>query len=439
MIARRVTRGAVSAAMLCVGIGLPSALRAQAVADTLWLDVLQRQAEAADRRAPQQAILARQAALRIGDIRREWLPVPAATGAAQYLSDVPNIGAALPAARIPSPYQDQYDAYLSARTVLLDPTRGARSAAEHAQLGESEARLKAALWQQRAAVNDAFFAALVATAQARAQEAAIADLTERRRLAAARVTAGAALPSEVALLEAEIARREQSRDELRANADAARDVLGALVGRPVPASAVLAVADGVALPTPDVAADSLRARPEYAQFAESQAAVSARRDAVRAQGWPRLSAFGRGGYGRPGLNLLGRSFDTYWTAGVQLEWSPFTWGRTERDAEVQQLQARALATEEAAFTEALRRAAISARGQIDALARGAPADDRIVALRTAVLAEARRRHDAGELTAADYVARLTDLTTATLDRDLRRLRIAEATARYLTTIGREVR
>jgi hypothetical protein len=51
----------------------------------------------------------------------------------------------------------------------------------------------------------------------------------------------------------------------------------------------------------------------------------------------------------------------------------------------------------------------------------------------------RLRFDEGEVTSADYVARLADATAAQLDRDTRRIRLSEARARYLTTIGREVR
>jgi outer membrane protein TolC len=67
------------------------------------------------------------------------------------------------------------------------------------------------------------------------------------------------------------------------------------------------------------------------------------------------------------------------------------------------------------------------------------ADDSIVVLRERILRETRLRYDEGEANAADYIARLTEHLTAQLDRDARRVRLDEARARYLTTLGLEVR
>ena len=67
------------------------------------------------------------------------------------------------------------------------------------------------------------------------------------------------------------------------------------------------------------------------------------------------------------------------------------------------------------------------------------ADDSIVSLRERILRETRLRYDEGEVNAADYIARLTEHLNAQLDRDLRRVRLDESRARYLTTLGLEVR
>jgi len=56
-----------------------------------------------------------------------------------------------------------------------------------------------------------------------------------------------------------------------------------------------------------------------------------------------------------------------------------------------------------------------------------------------VLTETRLRFDEGEITSAEYIARQTEYLSAQLDRDTRRVRMSEARARYLTTLGREVR
>ncbi|MEO7522308.1 MAG: TolC family protein, partial [Gemmatimonas sp.] len=215
--------------------------------DTVYLDVLQQAAEQADRRVAGIELLNEQLALRLQTIRNERLPSLNGTASAQYFSDVASIGSVLGNSpplmglQIPSPYHDQYDASVNARTPLYDATRGKRVAVENAQTSESIARTRAAVWQQRQLVNDAFFSIQLLAAQQLSIDAAIVDLNARRTAAGQRVAAGSALPSELLLIDADVVRRTQSRNELQAQREATREVLGALVGREIPRGATLAV------------------------------------------------------------------------------------------------------------------------------------------------------------------------------------------------------
>lgn len=412
--------------------------------DTVYLDALQHAAESADRRAAQIELLTAQSALRLQSIRSERLPTLNGSASAQYVSDVASVGSVFGGAvpgglQIPTPYHDQYDASVTAKQPIFDATRARRVAVENAQTAESEARVRAALWQQRQQVNDAFFAIQLYDAQQRSVDAAVIDLTARRSAAQQRVAAGTALASEVLLLDAELARRSQSTRELQTQRDATRAVLVALVGIDISLGAQLAVrGESSSLPAIDDATIT-HARPEYETFQRSRETISARSAELSARELPRVSAFGRAGYGRPGLNALGRSFDAYWNAGVQLEWSPLNWGRTKRELQSQQMQAQIVGTDEAAFSESVKRAAIAQRGQITAIEQSLAMDDSILSLRDRVLRETRLRFDEGEITSADYIARQTEYLSAQLDRDARRVRLSEARARYLTTLGREVR
>ncbi|MEO7361150.1 MAG: TolC family protein [Gemmatimonadaceae bacterium] len=412
--------------------------------DTLYLDALQLAAEKTDRRASQIEMLNAQSTLRLQTIRNERLPSFTGSATAQYLSDVASFGSVLGGAlpggiSVPSPYHDQYDASVTAREPLYDATRTKRAAVENAQAAESAARIHTALWQQRQHVNDAFYVALLNDVQVKSVEAAITDLNARKAAAQQRVDAGSALPSEVLLLDAELLRRKQARTELTVQRSATIAVLASLTGFDIPESAILIDrSESVdALPTENFA--SSQARPEYPQFARTRDLVNSRIAELSARDKPKVSAFGRLGYGRPGLNPLGRSFDAYWNAGLQLEWSPFNYGRTRRDVQSLQLQSTIVASDEASFTETVKRATIAQRAQISALQQSLPMDDSIVVLREHVLRETRLRFDEGEITSADYIARLTELLSAQLDRDARRVRLNEARARYLTTLGREVR
>ncbi|MCU0616682.1 MAG: TolC family protein [Gemmatimonadaceae bacterium] len=434
----RHARACLSTVLVCA-LAAPALLRAQSRPDTIHLGDLYPLAEAHDPRAAQLPLLRQQANARRETIRRELLPALSVNGSAQYLSDVASVGT-LPGIGPVGPLNHQYDAYLTIREPIVDFSRPARDRVERERLTEAEAGVRATLYGQRAAVNEAYFAVLQRRTQQRVLEAAIADLSARRNAAQLRVTSGAALASEALVIDAELVRRRQALADAASEERIALQQLSQLIGRPISPEIPLAV------PQPaesriaaDTARPLARQRPEYTQFDRSRAVLEARESAVGGMDRPRLALVTRTGYGRPGLNALGREFDSYISTGLQLEWTPWNWGASRRSREELRASANIIRTNEAAFTRAVERASLADRQRLDALQRLLATDDDVVALRERILAEARLRHDEGEMAAADYVTRANDLLIAQLDRETRRIRIAEVHIRYLTTIGQELR
>lgn len=147
-------------AALMLASALPmTALAAQD--DSLRLPALLAAMQRQDRRAAQLPLLDAQSALRTRNLTREQLPSVSALASGQYVSDVPAIGG------VPMvPYQ-QYDAYVTVRQRLFDPSRRPRAELERAQFDEAEAQVRGRLWQQRSQVNDAFFTLLALDAERR--------------------------------------------------------------------------------------------------------------------------------------------------------------------------------------------------------------------------------------------------------------------------------
>jgi len=426
-----VLRGLTARALPLILLCAPAAVIAQAP-DTLTLGVLHRRAEATDPRNTQQTLLRQQTAARRETIRREWLPAVNGLASGQYLSDVATVGT-LPGLGPVGPLNHQYDAYVTLRQTLVDPTRRTRHTLEEERLAESEAALRSTLYTQRAQVNEAFFAALRRRVEQQVLRAAIDDLAARRRLAQLRVDAGSALPGEALQLDAELLRREQALEEARTEELVALAQLGSLTGQSVAPNTVLrAPVDSSAPPPTD------RSRPEYRQFDRSRLVLRAREATTFAMDRPRLSLVTRTGYGRPGLNALGRTFDGYMSTGVQVEWTPWNWGATRRERDVLRASEETVRSNEEAFTRTIERAASADRERLVTLQRLAVADDSVLVLRARILAEARSRYEEGELTTADYLTRANDHLLAALDRETRRIRLAETRARYLTTIGKEL-
>jgi outer membrane protein TolC len=180
-------------------------------------------------------------------------------------------------------------------------------------------------------------------------------------------------------------------------------------------------------------------RPEYEQFARSREVLDNLNRTKAAQDKPRLSAFLRTGYGRPGLNALSDKFDSYWLGGLQVQWTPWNWGNTNRDRQVNALQSQIVSAEESAFTEGLQRALEQDVAAIDRLEKSLRSDDQIIALRENILKETRVRYGEAVITSAEYVDRQTDLLVARLEHALHRVQLSQAHAHLNTTLGLEVR
>ena len=407
--------------------------------DSLRLGALHAEAERLDPRQRQIALQASASDLRLRNIAAARRPVIAANGQAQYQSAVPAVAVSVPGVTIPAPSKDTYDAHVDAQKSMVDFTIAPKQAVERAQLAESQAQVRATVFGRRQEVSDAFFTAAILQQRIAELGVAMTNLESRLRETVVRFREGAALPSDTASIAATLLQRRQDLYQAQGDRAAAIARLSELAGRAISDSA-LAVIPDLAEPVARALAglDQLRARPEYEQFSATRERLALQNQIQVAQEKPRVSAFGRVGYGRPGLNPLSTTFDPYWLAGVQVQWSPWNWGTTNRDREVLEIQREIVATNEAAFTQSLHRGIQQSLASIARLDSILALDDRVIALRERIDTETRAKLREGVVTAAESVDRDSDVLSARLARIQHRVQLAQARANLLTTLGVEV-
>lgn len=407
-------------------------------ADSLTLASLRADALRIDPRQRQLGLQARATNLRLENIEAERRPSLTLDGQGQYQSSVIRIPVSLPNVSIPAPPHDTYDAHLGVQQSLYDPSIAPRRDAERAQLAEAQAQTRTTLFSLRQEINEAFFSAAVIGQRIAEIDGAITDLSARLRETVIKRREGAALPGDTAAIAATLLQRRQDRMQLEGDRSAALARLSELVGRPVDASRTLIVPnDSAMVATVMRALDTLRARPEYAQFAASRERLASQVAVEAAREKPRVSLFGRVGYGRPGLDMLSSDFQGYWLGGVQVHWTPWTWGTTSRDRQVNEIQREIVTTNEEAFRRALERSVQQSIATIARLDSALVLDDQVVRLRETIDAETRAKLREGVVTAAEYVDKSTDLLTARLIRIQHRVELAQARTLFLTTLGVE--
>lgn len=426
---------------------MPGAARAQSpvppVASpdgALQLGALQQAAVEADPRFRELQLYQSQAELRLANISAEMKPAISVDALMQYQSDVPTPPPFVPNGQpLFLPPKGTVDASVRLDQRLYDPTIQPRLAVEKARLSESQARIRTALFALRQEVNDAFFAAALLQERSRALAATLADLEARLRETNVRVREGAALASDAASVEAALLQRRQDDDALLASRIAALKRLANLTGRELGENDPLAAPDLNVAVADARRRNAGRSRPEFIQFARTQDRLARERDASATQDRPRLSAFAKGGVGRPGLNFISDEFEAYGIVGLQLHWKAWSWGTAGRESQALELQQQITTADEAAFTKALVRATDADTTSINRLQRAMSLDDRIVDLREQIVRTSEARFREGALTASEYVDRSTDLLEARYARAGHRVELADASARFLTSLGLEVR
>jgi outer membrane protein TolC len=432
----------------CLAVSLISASATPALSQSvggdgrepLQLGALQREAAAADARTREVELLSQQTDLRLRSIDVERLPSLSALGQSQYQSDAPAAPFNGPDGQpvFASP-KFTYDASLRVDQRLYDASIQPRRDLARADLAESQARVRTALFALRQEVNDAFFGAALLQEQLAALTATLDDLEGRLTEMTRRVREGTALPGEAAAIEATLLQQRQQAGALRSSRRAALARLAILTSRAIDPDAAVVLPELTDRLSP--AREPLlaaRARPEYDQFDRARDRAARQQEVAKAADRPQLSAFGRGGYGRPGLNFASDRPEGYALAGVQLQWNAWTWGTSDRERDVLALQQTIVSAEETAFTSALRRATQADLAAIEHLEASLPTDDRIVALREGIDRTARVRLGEGVITASEYLDRRTEWLSAQFERSRHRVELAQARARVLTTLGLEV-
>jgi outer membrane protein TolC len=428
--------------LIIVGASAASARAQQPTApraDSLRLGALHADAERLDPRQRQIALNASASDLRLRNIAAARRPTIAASGQAQYQSAVTKIAIPVQGLSIPTPSHDTYDAHVNAQQSLIDPTIAPKLAVERAQLSESQAQVRTTVFARRQEVNEAFFTAALLQQRIGELGVTMTNLETRLRETVVRFRDGAALAGDTAAIAATLLQRRQDLFQAQADRAAAIARLSELAGRPI-SDGALAVIPDLAEPVARALAglNQLRTRPEYEQFSATRERLALQSAVQVAQEKPRVSAFGRVGYGRPGLNALSTTFDPYWLAGVQVQWSPWNWGTTTRDREVLELQREIVTTNEAAFTQSLHRNIQQSIASIARLDSILAIDDYIVELRERIDTETRAKLREGVVTAAESVDRDSDVLSARLARIQHRVQLAQARANLLTTLGVEV-
>ena len=381
--------------------------------------------------AGQKRLVDQQTLLKLKNLKAQWYPKLDMNAQASYQSDIARIQVDLPfEADFPVPPKDQYKVTLDVNQMIYDGGRIESSRdLERATEQMEKQSVEVDLYEIKDQVLDVYFSILLMDKQLAVLASTREELAKKKRTVASAVNHGTLLPSDLKSIRAELLKLEQDIEEVQLQVESAWQILGELTGLSVRPQATLE------LPQVDTAMKKGSERPENTLFHLQSEQLEARQKIVKSQRMPKLSAFAQAGYGKPGLNMLGDEFDSFYLVGARLSWNIWDWNINKRERQVLQVEQQRVNLQERSFNKGMNVQLSRIEAEISQFRKAAERDRKIVELRREVAESARSKLDNGVITSSDYLSELNQLTRARITRERHKIALRRARVNYLFTQG----
>lgn len=334
----------------------------------------------------------------------------------------------------------QYNAYLQATQLIWDGgrTKATQGIITADHLSEM-AQLQIELHQVEEQVISLYFGVLMLEAQQKLQQALLEEI--QRQEARAEATHKSGLVSELDLDEIALKRIEAEGriEQLRISEETLRKTLQTLTGEakvlgrtlltPMPKSLEAEsphTVDGRFAP----------ARQEHALLDAQKLKAEATLKDFIAEGMPTLALYARGGYARPGLNMLDPKAAPFYMVGITLKWDfgrlygvPAQKVRAKQTEEIIELKREAL-------EEQLQSKVVEQEGKLKEYQALLKQDSELLEVHGRILERAKVQEAEGTLAKVDYMSRLTAYSQAKQVAEVHRLQHALAQYQIAHQIGR---
>lgn len=367
--------------------------------------------------------------INIANLAKGYLPQVSLNGQATYQSDVTKVNISIPGVGIAPLAKDQYKFSADVNQSIFDG--GVIRQSQKVSLLNTEVQqkqLEVELYQLRERINQVYLTILYLDEQLKQVELIEKDLQTGITKTRAQVNNGVAFRSNLDVLEAEMLKQEQRVIELQASREGLLQTLSLLTGETLSKATILEK------PVTPVLNKEIR-RPELSLYQSQTTMLDQQKKLLNAKNLPRLSAFGQGGYGRPGLNMLDSQFDWFYIAGLRLNWSLGGLYLLKNEK-------RQLALDK--NTVALQRETFLLNNQTQLSQLGADikkqlllieADEKIITLREKITGAARAQLENGVITANDYLREVNAMDQARQSRALHELQLLQSQINYQNLTG----
>ena len=375
----------------------------------------------------------------LSNAAKAWIPQITISGQATYQSATPTYPEAFSAMmqsngiHMSGIRKDQYKIAVDVSQHIWDggKSKAGRALAE-AEAEELRRKTDVSLYDIQSRVDNIYFGILLLDERQAQTEALIALLESNLARMRTYYKNGVAMQADVDILEAELLTARQTLGQVESSRSSYRRMLEIFIGQ--------------ALTSPQLERPVLKelgsrtsARPELALFDAQTNKLEAQRKAIHASLMPRFSAFAQGYYGYPGLDMFKSMMSTDWTlnalVGLRMSWNIGTFYTKKNNLEKLNIAQKQIAVGRDIFLFNTEMQTIQEDGEIDRLRKALEDDNRIVELRQRVRKAAESQLANGVIDTTDLLRKITDETTANLNRSTHEIELLQAIYKLKTTLN----
>lgn len=369
--------------------------------------------------------------LRIQNIGTLWNPQLNLNGQATYQSEVTRVSIPLPGVSIPSPSRDQYKVYLDVKQTIYDggASEASRSV-EKTALAADLQNLEVELYAINEKVNQLYFNILLMKENEEVIRLKLSLLDERIKVLESGFRNGVVTSRDLELLKAERLLTEQQISEIHSEKLVLLGTLGILTNQ--------SLNENTALVEPALRGKSEEiSRPELKYFDLLGNKLDQSSQLLQKTRSPKVFGFGQAGYGKPGLNMLKSTFDSYYLVGLGVSWNITDWNQTNRSKKILEVQKEMVGSQKSAFSQNLSITLFKANEAIKKVDQLLKMDDELVALRGKIAKNSASQLENGTITSADYIVDLNAATQAGINQRSHKVLLYYAITNYNTVAGKQ--
>ncbi len=354
------------------------------------------------------------------------------TARGSWQSDVTKFSLKLPGVAGPIPLaKDQYKAYVDIKQRIYDGGVAKKSKElEEADRLVNRQQNETELYKIKETVNALYFNALVIQENLRIVNLKKETLAEQIKTVSSGVENGVSLPNNLDQLKAEKLLTDQQEVELRSIYQTTCALLEIVTGT--------SVSEKITFVKPalrNIVINSDIGRPEILLFTLQQSKLEKSAEMLKNARNPFIYAFGQGGYGRPGFNMLDNNFADFYMFGASLSWNIWDWHKSRRERSTIKLQQDIININQDNFTRSIKMSLKQEENNALKIKSLITTDEQLVVIKDQITKRSESSLKNGIITSADYIRDLNAALQAKVNLETHKVQLLQTAVNYQTIKG----